>query len=147
MKRPGSKKHGTKKFLGVIMAVGIIAAGTYAFTAGNTVPASNAGDGESVGGVTGYTVSNLDYNENLTNPDLIDSVDFMLSGSADRVRVQLEDAGSWYSCVPDFTLDATGALLTGVLNSWECATTTPQATAAAVDQFRVLAYEDNNDAL
>ena len=146
MKRPGSKKHGTKKFLGVIMAVGVIAAGTYAFTAGNTVPASNAGDGESAGGVTGYAVSSLDYNENATNPDLIDSVDFILDKPADRVRVQLVDTGAWYNCTSLAVLDATtGALLSGILNGWECDTSAPQATAAAVDQFRVLAYEDNND--
>lgn len=146
MKRPGSKKRGTKKALGLVMAVGLLAAATYAFTNSNTVPASNAGDGESVGGVTGYTVSDLDYNENATNPDQIDSVDFQLDGDADRVRVQLVDGGTWYDCALPL---GGGTILDGVTGAllgteWKC--NTPGATAVSVDQFRVLAYEDNNDA-
>lgn len=145
MKRPGRKQHGTKKVLGLVMVVGIIAAGTYAFTAGNTVPDSNAGDGSAPAGVTGYVVSSLDYNENATNPDQIDSVDFELDGDADRVRVQLVAGGPWYDCA----LPTGGGTILDPITSeilgtqWECPTS--GATAASVDQFRVLAYEDNND--
>ena len=141
--RPG-RKHRTSKTLGIVLVVGVIAAGTYAFTAGNTVPASRAGDG--TGLVSGYTVGSLDYNETSatdTDPSTIESVDFTLTGDADRVKAQLVAGGTWYACTKNALGTVLDASLAVISTSWEC--NTPGATATAVNQFRVLAYEDNND--
>ncbi len=72
----------------------------YAFTAANTVPASKARDG--TGAISGYAVSNVNYNLNAANPSNIDSVTFDVdvapSAGAD-MEIKLVAAGStWYSC-------------------------------------------------
>lgn len=142
MKGPGRKNHGTKKVLGLVMVVGIITAGTYAFTASNSVQANNAGDGAQP--VSGYTVSNLDYNETVapdTNPATIETVDFRLNGPADRVKVQLSTTApkdSWYAC----TVDALDLLVAAPSTAWTCNVSGYLATD--VTNFRVLAYEDEN---
>lgn len=139
MKRPGSRKHGTKKVLGLVMVVGVIAAGTYAFTNSNTVEASNAGNGASA--VSGYTVTNIDYNELVgldTDPTTIETVDFRLDGPADRVSIKLDPADSWTSC----TVDATDLLAIAPVTAWTCDVGGYSATD--VTEFRVLAYDDQN---
>ena len=78
----------------VAAAVGIAG---FAFTASNTVPATKAGDG--VGGITGYTISAVDYTLDTTNPRMIDEVRFNLNStpaSTSEIRVQLDSA--WYTC-------------------------------------------------
>ena len=130
--RPG-RQNGTKKFLGVIMAVGVMAASTYAFTASNTVGASKAGDGTNT--ISGYTVSAVTYTQNAANPTLLDNVKFTLSSSAKTVKAQLSTTAlkdSWYTCTDD-------DLAIGPLNNWTC-TTTGYAVADATD-LRVVATE------
>ena len=105
----------------------LLFAASFALAAANVVPASKAGDG--AGGITGYTVSNLSYTLNGTNPQNIDQVDFdvdtaPLAGST--MEVKLVAAGSdWYSC-------------TNVTTAITCVTTAPQATVASADEFRVV---------
>ena len=50
-----------------LAAAAAITGGAYAFTAANTVPATNAGSGS--GTVSGYTVSNIHYSLNTTTPN------------------------------------------------------------------------------
>ncbi len=140
--RPG-RKHGTKKFLGVIMAVGVIAAGTYAFTAANSVPATEAGDG--AGAITGYAVSNIAYTTDSSNPDLLDAVRFELDAAAETVKAQInKDAtvtgsadSAWSTCsnIGGSLLDV-GNLLPDLL--WEC-TYTDYPTKHA-GELQVVAY-------
>jgi hypothetical protein len=112
------------KVLFVIAAVGIMAGASYAFAAANTVPATKAGDGN--GTISGYTVSNVVYNLNTTDPSTIDSIDFDLSAAAVTAKIKLVAAGStWYDCV------------NGSGNSWNCDTT--GAAVSTVDQLRVIA--------
>ena len=59
----------------VVIAIGI---GAYAFTASNTVPNTNVGSGSAT--VSGYTVTNLHYVLNTTNPLNIDSLTFTRHG-------------------------------------------------------------------
>jgi hypothetical protein len=114
----------TLKVLFVVMAVIIMAGASYAFAAANTVPATKAGDGS--GAVSGYTVTNVVYTLNGSDPSTLDMVTFDLSAAAATVEVQLvATTGSWYSC----TLD------TGT--TWECDTT--GLTASSIDQLRVVA--------
>ena len=110
----------------VLVLSGAIVAGTYAFTAANTVPASKAGDGS--GAVTGYTVSTIHYNLNATTPSNVDSVTFNLDSApvaGSTISVQLAAAGSWYSC-------------SNVAAAVTCATTAPQATVLGVTALRVV---------
>jgi len=99
-----------------------------AFTAANTVPATNAGDGSAA--ISGYTISAVNYTLNAANPQNLDAVDFTIAPiTANTIRVQLDTpAGAWYSCT-----NAAGAV--------SCATTAPQATVLLADQLTVVATD------
>lgn len=113
--------------IGALGVAGVLAMGAYAYTAANTVPASNAGTG--AGTISGYTVTNVSYTQNGTDPRNLDEVTFTISPSdADEVNAQLVDGGAWYACV-----NTTGSVV--------CDTTSPQATAAAADQLTVVASD------
>jgi hypothetical protein len=110
----------------VLVLSGAIVAGTYAFTAANTVPATKAGDGS--GAITGYVLSSVHYNLNATNPANVDSVTFTLDSApvaGSTLRAQLAPAGSWYAC-------------TNAGTSVSCTTTAPQATVLAATSLRVI---------
>ena len=96
----------------------------YAFAATNTVPNSYAGEG--AGTVSGYTVSNLQYNLNAAIPSNIDSVQFTLNAAATSVQVRLVTTGSYFSC-------------TNVGLNWTCLT--PGVTVVAADEVRVVARD------
>jgi hypothetical protein len=99
----------------------------YAFTASNTVPNASLGQGSNT--ISGYTVSSVAYNLNAANPANLDSVTFTISPTtASTVKVQLASGGSWYSC-------------TNTSGSVSCATTSPQATAAAATSLNVVASQ------
>jgi hypothetical protein len=96
----------------------------YAFAAANTVPSSYAGEG--AGAVSGYTVSNLQYNLNPGTPSNIDSVQFTLNAAATSVQVRLVTTGSYFAC-------------TNVGLNWTCLT--PGVTVSASDEVRVVARD------
>ena len=130
------KKLPLARFLVALVASGVIAGGAYAFTASNTVPTTNGGAGS--GTVSGYTVSNIHYSLNSTNPTNIDSLTFSVSpvipntGSG-KVNVQaaLTSGGpNTYSC----TTNTAGDTVT-------CATTSPQLTAATLSSLTVVAAQ------
>ncbi len=99
----------------------------YAFTASNTVPSASLGQGSNT--ISGYTVSSVAYNLNSSNPANLDSVTFTISPTtASLVKIQLASGGSWYSC-------------TNTSGSVSCATTSPQATAAAATSLNVVASQ------
>ena len=124
------------KFVIAAVAAMAIGGGAYAFTASNTVPDTTAGSGSGV--VSGYTVTNLHYNLNATNPANIDSLTFTInpavpSTSTGKVVIQaaLSTGGpSTYSC----TTDTTGATVT-------CPTTTPVLTTATLTGVTVTAAQ------
>jgi hypothetical protein len=130
-------KYGLKtRFAIAFVAMFLVAAGTYAFTASNTVPTSTTGAGAST--VSGYTVSGVHYALNATTPANIDSLTFTVSpvipsASSGKVVVQaaLSTGGPTnYNC----TTDTTGALVT-------CPTTSPQLTAALLTGVTVVAAQ------
>ena len=111
----------------LVVVVATAALAATAFTATNTVPASNAGDGSAA--ISGYTITAVDYTLNATNPKNLDAVAFTIApATASTVQVQVEAGGSWYDCT-----NAAGAVT--------CATTTPQATVLAADQLTVVASD------
>lgn len=123
MRRSWSRVGRWSVLLGLTAA---LLAGTYAMTAANTVPASQAGDG--AGAVSGFVLSSVHYNLNATNPGDVDSVTFTLDSAppaGSTLKAQLDPAGSWYSC-------------TNVGTAVTCDTTAPQATVLAATQLRVV---------
>jgi hypothetical protein len=108
----------------VLVLMFALVAGSLAFTAANTVPASKAGDGS--GAVTGYTVSGIHYGLNAGNPANVDSVSFTLdSVPAAGSTMTAQIGGNWYSCTNS------GANVT-------CNTTSPQATVLPVVSLRII---------
>ena len=114
------------RYLAAAAIAAIVAPAAYAFTAANTVPASSAGSGS--GAISGYTVSNVAYTLNASNPQNVDQVAFTISPTTGTVKVQVVSGGSWYAC-------------TNTAGSVSCATTSPQATAATVNQLTVVAAQ------
>jgi archaellin len=119
-------KRKRNRYLLAAVAAAVVAPAAYAFTAANTVPNSNAGSG--AGTISGYTVSNVSYTLNATNPQNVDQVAFTVSPTSGTVKVQVVSGGSWYAC-------------TNSSGSVTCATTSPQATAAGVNQLTVVAAQ------
>jgi len=114
------------RVLAAALAAIVLAAGTYAFTASNTVPATSAGSGSQT--ISGYTITNVAYTLN-SDPTKVDAVDFDLDKAAGTVKVRLVAGGSWYSCS------------NGAGFSWSCATTSPQATVAPADELSIVATD------
>jgi hypothetical protein len=114
----------------------LIAAGAYAFTASNTVPATTAGAGS--GAVSGYTVTNLHYVLDATTPSNIDSLTFTIAPAVITtgtgvvtISAALSTGGPTnYSC----TSNAAGTLVT-------CVTTSPQLTATLLTGVTVVAAQ------
>ena len=120
-------RNGRRTFVALAVA-GLVAASSYALTASNTVTAAKAGDG--AGAISGYTVSNVKYITNGTNPQNIDTVTFTLDTApgTGTTKIQLAPGGSWYSCTSG----------TPATNQ-SCATTAPtQATISAATELRVV---------
>jgi hypothetical protein len=66
----------TVKLSFLLLAVMVFMMAMYGFAAANTVPDSKAGDGD--GDVTGYTISDIHYVLNTTNPANISQLTFSL---------------------------------------------------------------------
>jgi hypothetical protein len=107
----------------IAFAAIVIASTTFAFASSKTLTPGVKGEG--AGGISGYEVSNITYHLN-PDPTRIDSVGFSLDGSADSVKIKLNNSVSnWYACAP----------LTG--NDWNCQT--DGATTQAADKLTVFA--------
>lgn len=120
------RKMNRTRRLAVTMALAaFMASGAYAFTASNTVPASQAGSGS--GAISGYTASAVQYTLDATTPTNVNAVAFTIAPvTTSAVKVQLAAAGTWYSC-------------TNTAGAVSCATTSPQATVSAATQLTVVA--------
>lgn len=107
-------------------AIAAVAAASYGFAAGNTVPGSRAGDGSAA--VSGYTVTNVHYNLNASNPQQLSSVTFTISPAVPptgTVRVSTDGGATWGATC------TTGASIT-------CTTS---ASVASVTGLRVVAAQ------
>lgn len=122
-----NRRKGKSAFTAVLLAA-VLASGSYALTAANTVSASKAGDG--TGAVSGYSVSGVSYNLNATNPASADSVEFTLNSTpvtGSTIKAQVVSGGTWHSC-------------TNLLAVVTCTFTGGQAVAS-IDQLRVVAAD------
>ena len=110
----------------------ILATAAYGFAASNTVPGTNAGDGSAA--ISGYTVSNVHYTLNATNPANIDSLSFTIAPAVPAggtVEVKLVAAGTTFS----------GCTVTGGTSVTCPSSGTLGVTALAADQLRVIAAQ------
>ncbi|MGH2746298.1 MAG: hypothetical protein ACRDKB_00015 [Actinomycetota bacterium] len=124
-----SRKRRTR-IIGAVLFAGVLAAGTYAFTAANTVAASKAGDGSNT--ITGYTVSNVKYNLDATDPSKVSSYEFDLDATARQVKAKIVSGSTVYeSCTVPNVLSP---------NHWLCTPVTPP-TVTSADQLRVIATQ------
>ena len=105
------------KYVLIALVLVIILGAAFALAAANTIPASTAGSGTST--VSGYTVSNIAYDLDATDPSIVDAITFSISpdvGSdkALTVFVQTETIiGTWTACtLVDGTLPARNATCT-----------------------------------
>jgi hypothetical protein len=76
------------KVLLLALVVVVIAGSAYAFAAANTIPENNVGSG--VSAVSGYVISNIEYNFAAGDPTEVTSIEFDLDKSAGTVKVQLD---------------------------------------------------------
>ena len=79
----------SKTFIATIVVL-VFATAAYAFAASNTLAdAGKAGDGSNT--VSGYTVTNVTYNLDATDPSLVASVEFDLDAAASEVAASISD--------------------------------------------------------
>jgi hypothetical protein len=109
----------------VLLAAAALSLFTFAFTAANIVPGSKAGDG--AGGITGYTVSSIEYQLDAGDASLIDSVSFTLDDTAGNVQAKVLSGSTTYTACTN-----TGG------NDWSC-DFSPNPTVLSADQLRVIA--------
>ncbi len=122
-----------KKVVLVVLVAVLVAVG-FAYAAANSVPVTGAGDGNET--ISGYTVSDVHYVLNSTNPGNIDTVTFKLTplnGTPDTlqtVKIKLIESGStWITCK-----DVSG--------TWTCPETgTTGVTVLEADDLRVVAAQ------
>jgi hypothetical protein len=112
-----------------------VAAGAYAFTAGNTVPPSRAGAGS--GAVSGYVFSALHFTLNMGTPQLVDTATFTVnppipSASTGKVIIMVGQSGapSPYDC----TTSTAGGTVT-------CAMDSPLVYAADISRVTLVAAQ------
>jgi hypothetical protein len=122
----------------VIASVVILGGASYAFLAAlNGLPTGTHAGAAQVS-VSGYTISNLTYTYNSSNPDDIDQVEFQLDDNAGVVHLQLDSTGAWYASSKNALLTA-GAVAPATV--WDCDTTAgTQATVTAQDEIDVVAH-------
>ncbi|RPJ24228.1 MAG: hypothetical protein EHM33_18505 [Chloroflexi bacterium] len=120
------------KVLLFVLAVLVIAGSAYAFAAANTIPASNVGSGAST--VSGYVITNVEYNFVSGNPNQIATIEFDLDQTATTVKIQLDDTAltgdtdwDWTTCVVStlhVTCTPVGTLLTADIEDLNIAAST-----------------------
>jgi hypothetical protein len=89
------------KFLLLALAAIVVSGSAYAFAAQNTVEDSAAGYKANV--VPGYTVTNVAYDLDATDPTLVDAITFDVAPSSGTVvaaiaKLQTATGGAWTDC-------------------------------------------------
>jgi hypothetical protein len=89
------------KILLVLIVIIAVAGGAFAFAAQNTVPDTAAGYKANV--VPGYTVTNIVYDLDASDPTLVDAITFDIAPSSGTVvaaivKLQTANGGAWTDC-------------------------------------------------
>jgi len=104
------------RVLALIIMILILGTATYGFAATNTMAdAGKSGEGQNT--ISGYTVTNVSYTLNSTDPAELDEVAFTLDTAASSVYAGMDDgAVQWSPCSTlngtDFTCDLTSNTVT-----------------------------------
>ena len=121
----------------ILAALALVLAGRAAFAAANTIPASSAGAGSAT--VSGFTITNIDYNLNAVTPTNVDSVTYTatadngLTGTALTIYTRFVAAGAWYTCA------RTGGVAPAHNISCDTdGTPGPQLTAVSIDTLEAV---------
>lgn len=90
--------HHRFRTMALLILMLVLATATYGFAAANTVPDGQAGEGS--GAISGYTVSNVVYTLDSSDPSAFASVAFDLDAAASDVYAGLDAGGAidWVSC-------------------------------------------------
>ena len=109
------------KIMALLVLAVVMSAATFGFAAANTV--SDGVGGEGTGAISGYTVSNVVYTLDATDPTQFDTVTFTLNANASDVYAGLGNGGTiyWTSCTGgplDFSCDLSGSTI-GVASAVE----------------------------
>jgi len=113
----------------LLAALGIMAMAVVGYANSNTVPGSHAGDGS--GGVSGYTVSNIHYTLDGTNPATTTSVSFTVDTAIPNTgttRLSFDNGSTW---LPTNACSSSGTTVT-------C---TAAVTVLSLQSLRVVAAE------
>ena len=125
----------SKLFSPRILAVSVLILGlavvAFGYAAANVVPESGAGDG--TGTVSGYTITNVDYTLDATDPSKIASLNFDVAktagaGDATDVRITVDSGTTWITCVA------------GTPPDWAC-TFSVKPSVSAITALQVVAAE------
>jgi len=127
----------SRSLLGVVGSVVLVGLGSYAFLGAISGLPTGTRAGAATVSVSGYTVSNLTYTYDSTDPDEINQVEFTLDNAAAVVHLQLTAAAGWYACTENAGLTGSATPPDTV---WDCDTTSPQATVTAQDEVSVVAH-------
>lgn len=116
----------------IILIIALVFASTaYALAASNTLAdAGKAGDGSNA--ISGYTVSGVTYNLDVTDPSLVASVEFDLDAAASNVQASLTNTAT---STETFASSCTEA----PANHWTC--TFGAVSALSADSFRVISAQ------
>jgi hypothetical protein len=130
------------RMVAILAAVGVLGTASYAFL-GSINGLQTAGRaGAATQTVTGYTISDVKYGYDATDPNHINQVTFTLDGPAAMVKARLAAAGPYYRCSVSNAATAQVRAVAGQ-ETWtvfRCNTASPQATVAAQDQLSVVAH-------
>jgi hypothetical protein len=117
--------------LAVFVLAAALATAGYAFTASNTVPATSAGEGANT--ISGYTVSNVAYVLNASDPTKIDRMTFSLDAAAGTVKARVVSGGTYQDC------STTNAPTN---TAWSCDwAAASEPTVLSADQLSVIAVQ------
>jgi hypothetical protein len=116
-----------RRALILLLTLGVAVAAIQAYAASNTVPTSKAGIGS--GTISGYTISNVAYTLDGSDPTKIASVDFTLDSSASTVKAKLISSSTTYH----------NCSISGGVNV--TCTFSPQPTVLAADELAVIAVQ------
>lgn len=114
----------------ILLSLSVIA---YGYAAANVVPESGAGDGS--GTVSGYTISNIDYNLLASDPTKIESLTMDVAATSganapDDVRITVDSGTTWITCTGPVT------------NTWTCTfTVSSEPSVSAISTLQVVAVE------
>ncbi|OQX61779.1 MAG: hypothetical protein B6I38_05130 [Anaerolineaceae bacterium 4572_5.1] len=128
--------RGRSRIIVLAMLALVLGAAVYGFAAANTVPANNAGEGDGV--ISGYTVTNIDYTLDASDPTAFSQVafDLTLAGGGNapattEVHVGVGDGATtyWTTCTA------------GTLPNWTCNLSSSTVGVRAAIELHVAAAQ------